>query len=157
MLVYFCQMTVLLDIDGVMVPAKGWKSPELRGDGFPAFSISAINGLKKILSSTNASLVLTTSHKKRFSADSWKRIFANRGINAEISTLDDHGNKLSRKEEVLNWLKDHQGESIVIIDDDMSLNDLPAKFKNVLVLTSPLVGLTEPAAEEAIRILQRHV
>ena len=31
-------MLLFLDIDGVMVPAKGWKSPELLNDGFPAFS-----------------------------------------------------------------------------------------------------------------------
>ena len=148
-------MTILLDIDGVMVPAKGWKTPVLQSDGFPAFSTPAIIGLNKILSSTNASLVLTTSHKSKYSAASWKRIFANRGIIADISTLDDHGNALSRKDEVLNWLRNHKDENIVIIDDDMSLNDLPAQFKNVLILTSPLIGLTEPVADEAIRILRR--
>ena len=32
-------MLFFLDIDGVMVPAKGWKSPEFLDDGFPAFNI----------------------------------------------------------------------------------------------------------------------
>ena len=34
-------MLLFLDIDGVMVPAKGWKSAELLEDGFPVFSTKA--------------------------------------------------------------------------------------------------------------------
>ena len=29
-------MIIFLDIDGVMVPAKGWKVPDQLDDGFPA-------------------------------------------------------------------------------------------------------------------------
>ena len=31
-------MLVLLDIDGVMVPANSWKKPEFMDDGFPMFN-----------------------------------------------------------------------------------------------------------------------
>jgi len=120
-------VTILLDIDGVMVVATGWKAPELLSDGFPVFSKRAVSGLNKILSKTNASLVLTTSHKSRFSVDVWRNIFAMRGvINAKISKLENAGEFKSRKEEVLNWLLTHPSEKkFVIIDDDKSLNDLP--------------------------------
>ncbi len=139
-----------------MVPATGWKAPELQNDGFPIFSKKAVIGLNKIIATTNASLVLTTSHKSRYSIDSWKRIFEDRGIYAEISKLDDPNNLQTRKDEVLNWLELNQLEkNFVIIDDDKSLNDLPPKFKDTLVLTSPLIGLNEPIADQAIKILQK--
>ena len=80
-------MIILLDIDGVMVPASGWKSPELLNDGFPNFSTNAVDSLNKILSTTDASLLLITSHKSKYPVASWRRIFAKRGINANISKL----------------------------------------------------------------------
>jgi hypothetical protein len=147
-------VTIFLDIDGVMVIATGWKVPELLSDGFPVFSNRAVIALNKILSRTNASLVLTTSHKSRYSVDVWKHIFATRGIHAKISRLENSVGYKNRKEEVLNWLQTHpQEKRFVIIDDDKSLNDLPPQLKSTLVLTSPYVGLNEPAADQAINIL----
>ena len=43
-------MLIFLDIDGVMVPAKSWKSPELLDDGFPEFSSAATRVLNLIIS-----------------------------------------------------------------------------------------------------------
>jgi hypothetical protein len=43
-------MLLFLDIDGVMVPAKSWKNPELLNDGFPAFSSKASNALQHLIS-----------------------------------------------------------------------------------------------------------
>ncbi|MDI3318583.1 HAD domain-containing protein [Pinibacter soli] len=43
-------MLIFLDIDGVMVPAKGWKAPEMLSDGFPAFSNKATNALRNLVS-----------------------------------------------------------------------------------------------------------
>lgn len=146
-----------MDIDGVMVPAKAWKAPELGIDGFPNFSKKAVSGLNKILSNTNASLLLTTSHKSKYSINTWKQIFADRGIIAIIATLDNSGKFNSRKDEVLDWLQKHRDErNFVIIDDDKSLYDLPIEYKSSVVLTSPLVGLNEDTADKAIEILRNH-
>ena len=140
-----------------MVPATGWKAPELREDGFPNFSSKAVYGLNKILSNTNASLLLTTSHKSKYSLKTWKQIFADRGINAIIATLENSGKFNSRKEEVLDWLQKHQNEkNFVIIDDDKSLYDLPLEYKRSIVLTSPLVGLNDDTANKAIEVLRNH-
>jgi hypothetical protein len=59
---------IFLDIDGVMVPASGWKTPELLGDGFPAFSNKATSTLQSIVS-TDTTIMLTTSHKAKFSVE----------------------------------------------------------------------------------------
>lgn len=148
-------MTILLDIDGVMVPATNWKITALQEDGFPDFNEKAVLSLNKIISATNATLLLTTSHKSRFSTDAWKRIFADRGINAKISTLSISGKFQTRRDELLNWLQINKPENgFVIIDDDKSLNDLPAKYRHAVVLTSPLVGLNEETANKAIEVLR---
>lgn len=151
-------MLILLDIDGVMVPATSWKAPELLNDGFPVFSHKSVTGLKKIISETGASILLTTSHKSRYSLAVWRSIFAKRGINATITKLRTNKNHRSRKDEVLNWVKTNKSDNdFVIIDDDKSLNDLPPEIKRKLILTSPLIGLNESLAERAIETLSHPV
>lgn len=149
-------MIILLDIDGVMIPASGWKVPELLNDGFPDFSVKAVNSLNKILSSTEATILLTSSHKARYPLDSWRQIFAKRGIVAKISRLRYTKKFPTRKDEVLRWIQTHNdNNNFIIIDDDKSLNDLPAKFKKKLILTSPLIGLNENLADLAIETLNQ--
>jgi hypothetical protein len=137
-------MFIFLDIDGVMVPAKGWKNPELLQDGFYAFSSRATKVLQKLVSE-DTTIVLTTSHKSNYSIEEWKDIFKRRGINVErIESLNNNVDKLNRKDEISNWFHVNEpGENFVIIDDDTSLNSLPDYLKKHLILTSPLIGLTD--------------
>ena len=149
-------MLFFLDIDGVMVPAKGWKSPEFLNDGFPAFSIKAANVLQGLISD-DVTIMLTTSHKSKFSIDEWKSIFKNRGIVIEkIKSLPENFTNLSRKDEIVNWFNlNNVYEDFVIIDDDKSLNELPNFLKDNLVQTSPYIGLTEEHSEAIKSILQK--
>ncbi|GAB3025644.1 hypothetical protein GCM10027051_33010 [Niabella terrae] len=148
-------MLFFLDIDGVMVPAKGWKSPEFLNDGFPAFSIKATNTLQSLISE-DVTIMLTTSHKSKFSINEWKSIFKNRGIKIDkIKLLPENFNNLSRKDEIVNWFKDNKvEEDFVIIDDDKSLNELPDFLKENLVQTSPYIGLTKEHSN-AIKSISR--
>jgi hypothetical protein len=150
-------MLILLDIDGVMVPANSWKKPEFLNDGFPVFSSRATLALQKIISETSADILLTTSHKSKYSIPEWFKIFEMRGIHVnKIERLCENKSYLNRKEEILYWFNsrtDH--DSFVILDDDKSLNGLPLSLKENLVLTSPLVGLTDELALEAILILRK--
>ncbi len=150
-------MLILLDIDGVMVPANSWKQPEFLEDGFPMFNSRSVSALQRIISETDASLLLTTSHKSKYNISQWRNIFKSRGITAKhIHRLSSNSLLSSRKEEILNWFTDKRNpsEEFVIIDDDKLLNGLPGNLKNYLVLTSPSVGLTEELAENAIAILK---
>lgn len=141
-------MLFFLDIDGVMVPAKGWKSPEFLNDGFPAFSNRATRTLQSLISD-EVTVVLTTSHRSKFSVEEWKSIFKNRDINIEkIKLLPETFNNLNRKDEIVNWFNINDiSEDFIIIDDDKSLNDLPDFLKENLIQTSPYIGLTEEHAE----------
>jgi len=151
-------MLLFLDIDGVMVPAKSWSSPELLNDGFPAFSDRAVRVLKQFIS-PDTTVMLTTSHKSRFTLEEWKAIFVRRGIDiSSIQSLEECAFGVSRKDEILNWfnVNDVQ-EDFVILDDDKSLNDLPVFLKNRLIQTSAMIGLTDSHVEEFKSISERKV
>jgi hypothetical protein len=149
-------MLIFLDIDGVMVPAKSWKNPELLDDGFPAFSSKAVHVLQQLITN-DTTIMLTTSHKTSYTLTRWKEIFKTRGIDINtIKSLDENTNFLNRKDEVLNWFNlNNVSEKFVIIDDDKSLNGLPDFLKTKLILTSPLIGLTESHLEEIKEILSQ--
>ena len=149
-------MLFFLDIDGVMVPAKGWKSPEFLNDGFPAFSSRATRAFQSLISEKDT-VMLTTSHKSKFSIKEWKSIFKNRGIKIEkIKSLPQNINNISRKDEIVNWFKVNSVDGdFVIIDDDKSLNELPDFLKRNLIQTSSYIGLTEEHLEAIKSISHR--
>jgi hypothetical protein len=152
-------MLILLDIDGVMVPANSWKKPEFMEDGFPVFSFRSVKALQRIIAETNASVVLTTSHKTKYNALQWKRLLKSRGISPKkVQRLSTDSLQISRKDEILEWYrkKHDPKEEFVIIDDDKMLSSLPENLKGNLVLTSASVGLTDDLADEAISILQKN-
>lgn len=98
-------MKILLDIDGVMIPAKSWQSYEVGFDGFGLFNKIAVENLNKIISLCHhPEIVLTTSHKNRFTVDQWTEIFQNRGVSiGKISKLEADSLEMSRKEEIYTW------------------------------------------------------
>jgi len=148
-------MLILLDIDGVMVPATSWKRPEFENDGFPRFSRRAVLSLQKIISETGADILLTTSHKSSYSIPQWKNIFSIRGFeNLNIKRLNKNINNLNRREEIMKWVNKTSENSFVIIDDDKSLNNLPYNLKSKLVQPSATVGLNDELADSAIKILK---
>jgi hypothetical protein len=115
-----------------------------------------VHALQKIISETDANILLTTSHKSKYSDRQWRKIFQMRGINAnKIDQLPDNYSELNRKDEILKWHSSNpnSAENFVVIDDDKLLNDLPPDIKTNLVLTSPTVGLTDELANDAIAIL----
>jgi hypothetical protein len=151
-------MLIFLDIDGVMVPAKGWQRPELLSDGFPVFSLNAVNALKKLITK-GTTIILTTSHKSRYNVKEWKAIFSKRGLNNfKLEKLNENIDNLNRKEEVINWFASNKlPTEFIIIDDDTSLNDLPLYLKEKLILTKPLIGLNERDIEGLGYLLSRNL
>lgn len=136
-------MLIFLDIDGVMVSGATWKVPEILEDEFPVFLEKAVKSLNSLISD-DTKIILSTSHRNRFTISEWKQIFQRRGI--KLNGLDKisstYGLK-KRKDEILEWFATHpKPENFLIIDDDKTLYDLPKDLKKHLVITSPLMGLT---------------
>ena len=135
-------MKIFLDIDGVMVHANPQKTVPLAADSFYVFSAAAVETLTAFLSRHSShEVILSTSHRHRFTPEQWKKIFHDRGIMVNtisvISTLYDP--KTTRKKEIINYINTHQlrENDFIIIDDDKSLNGLPENLKKRLVLTNP--------------------
>ena len=147
-------MLIFLDIDGVMVPAASWKIPEILEDGFPMFTAKSIQSLGSLLSA-DTKIILTTSHRDRFSIEKWKAIFEKRGLHVKnldrLPSSNTHG---KRKDEILQWFATHlRPTNFVIIDDDKTLYDLPSGLKDHLVITSSLVGLTPEKLEDVNELI----
>ncbi|HAY3533821.1 TPA: hypothetical protein JRX32_000407 [Elizabethkingia anophelis] len=147
-------MKLFLDIDGVMVHANPHRQVEMEDDGFYKFNHKAVDALNSF-DHTNVELVLSTSHRFRFTIKQWKTIFHKRGIEFKkisIINLELH-HRYSRKIEIEKWINDHNinSDDVIIIDDDKSLNGLPDNFKKRLILTNSYTGLTN--SEELMNLV----
>lgn len=155
-------MIIFLDIDGVMVPAKSWSPPVLMEDNFPAFSPKATSVLNSLLhpaglkAQEHVKVILTSSHKNRFSVEEWKSIFLKRHIAIEhLEILETQVIGKNRKEEICAWFQEQSiSERFVILDDDTSLNELPDSLKAHLVLTSSTIGLNQAHISQIESIIQ---
>lgn len=142
-------MKFFLDIDGVMVHANPHKPVELEDDGFYKFNDLAVTILKCVLYKTKDEVILSTSHRFKYSTMRWKEIFESRGIIMNnisiIQTSSDRSIRINRRVEIEQWIIQNKikYQDVVIIDDDKSLNDLPKVLKDRLVLTNPYTGLND--------------
>lgn len=148
-------MKILLDIDGVMIPARPWQTYQTSADGFGEFSKTAIESLNRIITACdNPVIILTTSHKHSFELSHWENIFKNRGIVfTKVDRLQSDSLTHSRFEEITQWVLKNQNEDFIILDDDKGLNNLSATIKeDHLILTKATVGLN--LDDEAAAILK---
>ena len=151
-------MVILLDIDGVLVTTPAWRKAEIEADGFLKFNEVASKNLARIINETNATIVLTTTHRITYSLEKWNAILNARGIYpSSISKINDKDSlrtMADRATEIKAWV-DELDPSVkyVVIDDDTSINNLPAAIKNRWVLTKSMIGLDDTAAEKALVIL----
>ena len=139
-----------------MVSAASWKRIETLTDGFYVFENKAVDYINKIINKTGASIVLTTTHRFKYSTSEWVEIFKNRGINASIEKIDDkktYEELNSKYLDIITWINSNKNEKIIIIDDDSSLNELPEDIKKLCVFTKPLVGLNDENYNQIINIL----
>lgn len=152
-------MTILLNIDDVLITIPPWQKTEFLPDGFPPFNEKAAANLAKIIKETGAAVVLTTTHRVSYNEEEWKTIFKIRGIEIqELSNVNDRSTVSimpTRVVEVEEWIAKYGNENTyVIIDDDDSLHDLPEAVKNKWVMIKPMLGLDDEATETALAILK---
>ncbi|MGI4874518.1 MAG: HAD domain-containing protein [Janthinobacterium lividum] len=152
-------MVVLLDLDGVLITTPPWRPLEIQADGFFKLNEKAAANLAGILTQTQAAVVLTTSHRINYSVEQWREILQTRGINpASITKINDCrtvADMADRATEIAEWVSRQPAElNYVVLDDDLSLHDLPAAIRQRCVLTKPLLGLDADATRQALTILR---
>lgn len=132
-------MNIVLDLDGVLITTPPWKKCEILEDGFPTFNNNAVGNLNFLLQQTHANIILSTSHRNKFTLTQWVIIFKSRGIMANIiGKTPECGN---RKSEIITWSKSNI-EKYIVLDDDKRLYELPDPIKERCIITSPLIGLS---------------
>ena len=145
-------MLIFLDIDGVMVPEKGWKTPELLEDGFPMFTQKSTSALRTLLGSPRTRVILSTSHRHRYSIAQWKRIFSKRGLEiTNLGRLAALETPSRRKDEIQQWFSSHPiPKDFIILDDDKSLHALPPPIKKHWVEIPSMIGLTPEKLNDTV-------
>lgn len=133
-------MKILLDIDGVMVNAIPHKIPEFLDDGFYKFNTNAVGVLNMLLEEGDE-IILTTTHRFKYSLEQWYEIFNKRGVKANLIGVVNNKIFEPRKNIILNWIENNPNEDFLIIDDDKTLNGLSPQIKENLILTDPYFGL----------------
>lgn len=145
------QITIFLDLDGVLITTPPWQQDVIGADGYSVFKPKLVNNLNTLLSKWDFEIVLSSSRRKTHSLEQFNIFFQNRGIVHEIAAYTPISlEKKSRKEEIEAYIYKNSIQNFLILDDDTSLNNLDKKFKDRLVLTKHMLGFNHEKLEEAI-------
>ena len=134
---------LFLDIDGVLN----------HGETDTYFECEKVEILNKILTTTDANLVVTSTWRLGATPEEMDQLLASKGVipGRVIGVTPDLDDR--RAQEIQEWLKEwsqrYEVEKIVILDDRTDLDLL----NNVLVKTTRTLGLTEQDATLAIQYL----
>lgn len=142
---------VFLDIHGVLInDIKFYKDGTEHCD--KGWSKDAINNLNKITDKTGAEIVFISSCKSRIDFEKLKKMLEKAGVTGNIIGKTIDIDKHLREEQIENWLKNHNVDKFVILDD--KAYDTKKKFSENLIQPDIKVGLTEPEAKKAIEKLK---
>lgn len=147
---------IFLDLDGVLITTPPWKPDVLHADGYSDFNLSCVSHFNRLLPSTEAKVVLTSSRRSTKTTEEWKAVFTRRGIASapETCALQLPGNP-SRRKEIETYLDSYRPGKFVILDDDASLEGLSSDIRRHWVRTFQLTGFTGACCENALRILTK--
>jgi hypothetical protein len=135
-------MKIFLDIDGVLVSAASWKTPEFLDDGFYKFIQEAVDCLNELIDKNNASIILISTHRTEKTVDEWVEIFLKRGVKVNDFEKVNNNKDKDKVSGILKWVKDNDNEDFIIIDDDLRLRSLLPIFLKIITPMST-VGLTK--------------
>lgn len=139
---------LILDLDGVLITTRPWKTDEIHQDGYSNFNAESVKNLNKLFQVTNFEIWLSSTRRIKKSLEEFNQIFQNRNIEGKIKGfLPVHEQNFSRRKKVEYFIEHQQLDKYLIIDDDKSLNDLADKSK--LILTNYLQGFNREKLLEA--------
>lgn len=147
---------IFLDIDGVLNSPATWALKELNdplNKGVDQIDYSMLGLLSRIVSRTNAKIVISSTWRKIHSLDEIHDMFVARGWQHPRDTIIDRTPSSShgfRGEEIKSWLDNHEVQDYIILDDDSDM--LPSQ-NNRFINTCGYVGLTYLEVRRAIALL----
>ncbi len=150
-------LTIILDLDGVLITTPPWKKDDMHVDGYSEFNRACVSRLNKILDNVSFEIWLSSTRRAGKTIIEFNRIFENRGLKGQISGYLPIIENCSRKEEVQHFIQQKKLSDYLIIDDDKSLNDLPFEIKKRTVLTEYMKGFDDEAYREAKIIIEKYL
>ncbi len=151
-------LTVILDLDGVLITTPPWKADVLHEDGYSAFNQTCVDCFNELLKGLDAEVWLISTRRKNKSLSEFQAVFHARGILAPLAGLVPvYGDEMDRKDEVLRFVRGNNIQHYLIIDDNTVLRQLPRAVKNRWVETQYLQGFNQAKLEEARQLLRQLV
>lgn len=147
---------IFLDFDGVLnteqyqarLAVDGKPSKDAWG---PLFDPHAVGNLRKIIESTGAAIVISSSWRYIHRLGSLRMMWEVRELPGKIIDMLPCGAAyISRGEDIECWLNGHGHPDYVIIDD---LDDFYPSQHDRYVETNPIVGISVADAARAIKLL----
>lgn len=151
------KISILLDIDGVLVTTPAWRPTPIHEDGFMEFNPIAAKNLARLIERTGATIVLASTHRISYTPEQWIKFFRNRGIvcagiqKLNKATAIEH--ITDRATELNEWVANNGNQSYIIIDDDLSIHRLPEHIQARWIKTNPLIGFNDECLERALRLV----
>lgn len=148
------RLTIILDLDGVLITTLPTQPEVLHADGYTDFNKDCVANFNALMSMTDAEVWLISMRRKTKTLAEMQAIFANRGIVAPlVGMVPVYAEGMKRNHETVRFIREQNLEQYLIIDDNRVLRQLPRVMKNRLVQTNYAQGFNEEALQEARRVL----
>jgi predicted nucleic acid-binding protein len=148
---------IFLDFDGVI---RTYRS--IKGKAFEGVDTECVEELNRIIATTKAKIVISSSWRGKFIAP-MQKLLNSWGVKGKVVGVTPRLERFNgtihtsatRGTEIQQWLDEHtETEAYVIIDDDTDMLDSQL---DRFVLTDFQVGLTRDLAEKAIALFQNKI
>lgn len=145
---------IFLDIDGVFIPFEDKKQPYHQYfNEDKHWSKEALTLLSKLISKTDAKIVLSSSYRKSRSKQEIEQRFESLGFDHPIYDVTPSIKASKRGAEVLSWIEKHKVNNYIIIDDNKF--DFEKLFPGKLVRTNHQKGFTKEDYIRALTLLRK--
>lgn len=149
------RLTIILDLDGVLITTPPWKADAMHADGYSDFNAECVANFNLLLSKVDAQIWLISTRRKGKTLPEMQSIFGNRGIAAPlVGMVPVYADDMNRKDEALRFIRENDLSHYLIIDDNTVLRQLPRPMKNRWIETKYMLGFNKEKLEEARGILE---
>lgn len=150
------KITLILDLDGVLITTPIWKKDELDSDGYSKFNVNCVDNINKLLEQANFEIWLSSTRRKVKTLMEFNRIFEKRNIKKAIKGfVPVYQDCNTRRDEIIRFIEEFEVLDFLIIDDDKSLNGLKENQKEKLILTELQKGFDKEKLQMAIRKIKK--
>jgi hypothetical protein len=148
------RLTIILDLDGVLITNLPTQPEVLHTDGYTDFNADCVANFNALVAEVEAEVWLISARRKGITLPEMQAIFNTSGIAAPIvGMVPVYAEDMKRSHEVIRFIRENNLEHYIIIDDNRVLRQLPRIMKNRLVQTDFARGFDGGKLQEAKSML----